>query len=207
MSKSTNPPRSSARRDELLAVAARVFAEKGFSNSTVRDLGEEAGILSGSLYHHFESKDAILEDLLHGLFDEIEQSYLKVFEAGNPPDQTIRDLLVTGYGFLDRRANEISVLNNDLAYISQLPRLAFVAERTQRLERFWIATIKSGVECGQFRTDIDPEVAYRIMMGSLVSAVRWYNRSGPLDAAQLGGRVADIFLGGLLGAGEGDASP
>ena len=62
----------STRRDEILAVAARVFAEKGIMNATVRDIGQEAGILSGSLYHHFESKDQMIEEVLRPVVEHFD---------------------------------------------------------------------------------------------------------------------------------------
>ncbi len=52
------------RRDELLGIAATLFAERGFRNTTVRDIADAAGILSGSLYHHFDSKEAMVDELL-----------------------------------------------------------------------------------------------------------------------------------------------
>ncbi len=202
MTKLQNHDGPSSRRDELLQVAARVFAEKGFANATVRDIGEEAGILSGSLYHHFESKDAILEDLLLGLFDEMRQGYIDVTALQLPADEAIRELLATGFGYLETLSNEIHVLNNDLAYISRLPRLAFVAERTKENERIWIDTLVRGAADGTFRPDLDVELAYRIMMGSLVAAVRWFSPGGPMSARALGERVASFYLGGLLNRPE-----
>ena len=52
---SQSPPNS--RRDELLELAATMFAERGLRATTVRDIADGAGILSGSLYHHFASKE------------------------------------------------------------------------------------------------------------------------------------------------------
>jgi len=193
--------RGSARRDELLRVAARVFAQKGFSNATVRDLGEEAGILSGSLYHHFESKDAILEDLLRELFEAMEAGYVVAVEPGHPPAETVRNLLITGYGYLGRFSDEIHVLYNDLAYISRVPRLSFVAELTGRLEQIWLDPIQRGIADGTFRSDLEPELTYRVLMGSLVGAVRWFKPDGPMTAEELGASVATVFLGGLLAPG------
>ena len=55
-----------SRRDEILAIAALQFAERGVASTTVRDIGAAAGILSGSLYHHFESKEQILGEVQEG---------------------------------------------------------------------------------------------------------------------------------------------
>lgn len=189
--------RSGGRRDELLKVAANVFARKGFANATVRDIGEEAGILSGSLYHHFESKDAILEDVLTNLFDEMEQGYEEIVAAGRPADQTVIDLMMTGYGYLDTFNDAIHVLNNDFAYISQVPRFEFVTKRTHRIEEMWVETLQRGIDEGVLRPNLDVQFAYRIMMGSLVAAVRWVDPGGPLSAAQVGRRAAELFIDGI----------
>ncbi len=50
----------SERRDEILAIAAQLFAERGFAATTVREIADAAGILSGSLYHHFDSKASMV---------------------------------------------------------------------------------------------------------------------------------------------------
>jgi len=53
------PTPTRTRREELLSIAAKLFAERGFKNTTVRDIADAAGILSGSLYHHFPGKEAL----------------------------------------------------------------------------------------------------------------------------------------------------
>jgi CheY-like chemotaxis protein/AcrR family transcriptional regulator len=60
--RSAVPPRE--RRDEVLAAAARIFAAKGFSETTVQDIAEAVGVLKGSLYYYFRSKDELLCDVV-----------------------------------------------------------------------------------------------------------------------------------------------
>ncbi|NLA37272.1 MAG: helix-turn-helix transcriptional regulator, partial [Actinobacteria bacterium] len=57
-------PSPATRRDELLGLAATMFAERGLRATTVRDIADSAGILSGSLYHHFASKEAMVDEVL-----------------------------------------------------------------------------------------------------------------------------------------------
>ena len=72
MSAASTPERT--RRDELLAIAAELFAERGFTNTTVRDIADAAGILSGSLYHHFDSKESMVDELLDTFQTELWKS-------------------------------------------------------------------------------------------------------------------------------------
>ena len=59
------------RRDELLELAAVMFAERGLRATTVRDIADSAGILSGSLYHHFASKEEMVDEVGVTLLHEI----------------------------------------------------------------------------------------------------------------------------------------
>jgi AcrR family transcriptional regulator len=52
------------RHDQILAAAAELFARKGVAATTVREIADQVGILSGSLYHHFDSKEAMVDEIL-----------------------------------------------------------------------------------------------------------------------------------------------
>ena len=64
MTTTARAPEPSSRRDELLELAATMFAARGLRATTVRDIADAAGILSGSLYHHFASKEEMVDEVL-----------------------------------------------------------------------------------------------------------------------------------------------
>ncbi len=64
-----------SRRDELLVVASGLFAERGLRTTTVRDIADAADILSGSLYHHFDSKETMVDEILRSFLDSLFESY------------------------------------------------------------------------------------------------------------------------------------
>lgn len=55
------PPPPGHRRDNVLQAAAQVFSEYGYKGATLRQIADAAGLLAGSIYHHFESKEALYE--------------------------------------------------------------------------------------------------------------------------------------------------
>ena len=77
----------STRRAELLALAAQMFAERGYGQTTVRDIADAAGILSGSLYHHFDSKESMVDEILRTFLDELFTRYREIVDAGLEPRQ------------------------------------------------------------------------------------------------------------------------
>lgn len=68
--RSTRPSRSrQSRRDELLSVAADLFAERGFAKVTVDDIGSAVGVSGPALYHHFDGKESLLGEMLVRISD------------------------------------------------------------------------------------------------------------------------------------------
>ena len=74
-----------ARREEILAIATRIFADKGYAGTTVREIADAAGILSGSLYHHFPSKESMLHEIMHGFLDGTIEQYRATLARGGAP--------------------------------------------------------------------------------------------------------------------------
>src|SRR5229473_7166358 len=85
---------SSDRRAELLALAAHLFAERGLRATTVRDIADAAGILSGSLYHHFDSKESMVDEILRGFLDELFGRYRAIVAAGLGPKASLEAVVV-----------------------------------------------------------------------------------------------------------------
>ena len=80
---------SPERRRELLGTAAEVFAEQGYNATTVRTIADHAGMLAGSLYYHFDSKESMLEEILRTFLDELWDGYDTVLNAGLGPRETL----------------------------------------------------------------------------------------------------------------------
>lgn len=96
--------RRPTRRDELLCIAAELFADRGFAGVTVDDLGAAAGVSGPALYHHFDSKEALLGEMLI----RISESLLargKAIVAGHPPAERLAALISMHVDFaVDQRA-------------------------------------------------------------------------------------------------------
>jgi TetR/AcrR family transcriptional regulator, cholesterol catabolism regulator len=74
-----------SRRSELLAIAARLFAARGYNQTTVRDIADEAGILSGSLYHHFSSKEAMLDEIMRAFMGDLLDRFQTIADGDGTP--------------------------------------------------------------------------------------------------------------------------
>ena len=82
-----------SRRQQLLQAAARVFCVQGFKGATLRQIADEAGILAGSVYHHFPSKDALFIEVQHEGFRRMLKAVDAAVQPKRDPWQRLEALL------------------------------------------------------------------------------------------------------------------
>jgi AcrR family transcriptional regulator len=187
----------SERREALVQIAAELFAEQGYRATTVRHIGDAAGVLSGSLYHHFDAKETILDELLSSYLDELLDTYRAITKAGDGPAATLRELVRASFRSLSEHRAAITVLQNERNYLRTLPRFGYLTKSEEEVRRIWISVLHDGVEAGDFRDDLDPVVAYRFLRDSVWVAVRWFRQDGPLSADELADRYLTLIFDGL----------
>ena len=105
------------------ALAAELFAERGYRATTVREIADAAGVLSGSLYHHFDSKESIIDELLSSYLDELLAQYRAIVSEGGSSIEVLSRLVQAAFGSFDRHRAAITVFQNERQYLLQLPAL------------------------------------------------------------------------------------
>lgn len=192
---------SSKRRTHILNIAADVFARRGFANATVREIATEAGILSGSLYQHFESKDSMLAEILSNLMTDLLAAYREVVATTEDIVEQFAGMVRCGYALVAEHRTGMTILHNDFSYISGIPEFGFVNEFNEELGELWLGVLRRGVEEGRFRSDLDVFLTYREVMGAMLAAVRWYNPKGRISPEQVADHQVGLYFRGLLADG------
>jgi AcrR family transcriptional regulator len=187
----------SERRAELLALAANMFAERGFVSTTVRDIADAAGILSGSLYHHFDSKESMVDEILRGFLDDLFGRYQEIAAAQVSPAQTLREMVVASFESIDRHHAEVAIFQNESKYLTQFDRFGYLADRNVQFRKLWVGLLEEGVRAGEFRSGLDVEVVYRFIRDTVWVAVRWYRPGGTLSPREVADQYLAILLDGI----------
>ncbi|GAA2381840.1 TetR/AcrR family transcriptional regulator [Gordonia cholesterolivorans] len=186
------------RRDELLGIAGQLFAERGLRSTTVRDIADAAGILSGSLYHHFDSKESIVDELLRSFLDALFARYREITEAGLSATDTIRRLVIVSFEAIDSQHTAVAIYQNESRQLIGQERFDYIAERNVEFRALWAAVLRRGVEEGDFREDLDVELVYRFIRDTVWVAVRWYRPGGAKTVEQIADQYLSIVLDGIL---------
>ena len=186
-----------SRRDELLKLAATMFAERGLRATTVRDIADSAGILSGSLYHHFKSKEQMVEEVLRDFLDWLFGRYQEIVDTEPNPLERLKGLFMASFEAIEHRHAQVVIYQDEAKRLSSLPQFGFVETRNKEQRKMWLDLLNQGIEEGYFRPDIDVDLVYRFIRDTTWVSVRWYQPGGPLTAEDVGRQYLSIVLGGI----------
>ncbi len=187
----------SPRHAELIDIAAELFAQRGYTGTTVRDIAEAAGMLSGSLYHHFDSKEDTIDEILSRFIGEQLSTYHEIVERGAPPSETLKELIDASLASIDRHRHAIAIYQNEASFLIQIPRMSYLAEVAIRFEDVWTSTLKRGVESGDFRDDINVPFTYRFIRDSIWTVGRWYRPGGEMTIPVIAKHFQILLMEGL----------
>ena len=157
-----------------------MFADRGFGATTVREIADAAGILSGSLYHHFDSKESIVDELVHAPRSP---------PRGVPP----------GRGHRRRPASRCCARSCAIAFTAVHTDRATVAVMRQGVRHLFVsshasptcatsrrrrnacgaASSSAACESGVFRAGLESRMLYRFIRDAIWNSVRWYDRTVP----------------------------
>ncbi|MBV7694956.1 TetR/AcrR family transcriptional regulator [Streptomyces sp. TRM70350] len=186
-----------ARRHELLRTAAEVFAEQGYNATTVRTIADHAGMLAGSLYYHFDSKESMLEEILRTFLDELWDGYDAVLDAGLGPRETLEALVTESFREIDRHRAAVAIYQKESRQLAAQERFAFLAESQRKFERAWLSTLERGVADRVFRDDLDVRLTYRFVRDTVWVAASWYRPGGQHSPEEIARQYLSMVLDGI----------
>jgi AcrR family transcriptional regulator len=185
----------SKRRDEILQVAAELFAAKGYEETTIREIGDAAGILSGSLYHHFQTKEEMLHELVRRFVTMVPQ-YQAIVDRGEGPKETIKEMMALGLRTAVSNPEIVAITVHERKFLARHPAFAYVQTAWKQINAAWYGVIQRGIDDGVFRDDLDPRLMLRAINDLAAAAVSSYQPGGRYSVETIiDTRVALIFGG------------
>lgn len=180
-------------RGKLLSAAARLFRDQGFDRTTVRDLAREVGIQSGSLFHHFPTK----EDILFAVMVEVirfNTERLRAALAGlTAPAQRLRALIRAELQSIVGDTREaMSVLVYEWRCLTPAHQQEVLALR-DTYEQLWLQELDALREDGRLKAD--SFITRRLVTGMTMWSSTWFDVRGSLSLDQL----ADVILDRVIG--------
>jgi AcrR family transcriptional regulator len=183
-------PTGLTRRERILDEAARLFGRKGYHATSMRDIGQAAGVLAGSLYAHIASK----EDLLYEIVVRAANQFLGELEAIAAddlfPEDRLRKAMRAHVSVVAGSLDEAWVFHHEWKALTG-PRGDEVRRLRSRYERLWDEIVR------ELPGAADPRFARLLVLSAANWTYTWYRPDGPLSPEQVADRFTDLLLAGL----------
>lgn len=186
------------RQTELLHIAADLFAERGYTATTVRDIADAAGILSGSLYHHFDSKESMVDAILSRFIEQTLAAYDEVIAEQRTPRETFQRLVEVSLQSMTTERSAILVYQNESRFLAEEERFSYLRDAHRRFQKIWTNVIEAGIKNGEFRPEIDPQLVYRLVRDTVWAAPRWWRPGGSLRYERLIEQYVAVLVNGVV---------
>jgi len=185
------------RREVILERAADLFAKQGVAATTVREIAEAVGILSGSLYHHFASKDAIVDAIVASFMADLVTRYDAVLATGADPATRLRGLVQASIATSAEHPHATEIYQNDARYLQAADGSTVVRASARSVRSAWIKVLEEGAAAGVFRNDVPVKVVYPLLRDGLWLTARWFVPSKTYGYDALAADYVKVFLEGI----------
>jgi TetR/AcrR family transcriptional regulator, cholesterol catabolism regulator len=184
-----------ATREAIIEAAARVFRTKGYHAASVQDIADAVGILKGSLYHHFESKEELLYLIVKEPRARLYKTVADIVADDAPAGQKLRRAILAHLEAFDQHYPHLFVYLREREEMKRRFRGA-----PKEYERYWQQILREGVKSGEFRVDLDVQVVSYGLLGMVNWLYKWYDPRGRLSVREIAAQLSTTALAGLVAA-------
>jgi AcrR family transcriptional regulator len=190
----TRGRRRDRQRDAILRAAARLFRERGFADTGMRDIAAAADLSAANLYHYFDGKN----DLLFYCQDRaLDRMLAAIADARRHSPSATERLRMVCTAHLQTLLDEIEGATAHLQIDSLPPSLRdAIVKKRDSYERALRRLIADGIKSGEL-VDMEPAVVTRAMLGAMNWTVTWFRPDGPTTAAAVGEIVSRFLVRGI----------
>jgi AcrR family transcriptional regulator len=182
------------RRQQLTLDAARVFAERGFDQTSVQELTEAMGLASGGLYHYFGSKQQLLIHICDQLLDPLLDEARALLASADAPEDQLRALVRLWVAHVIDHRDHMLVFQQERHLIERGDEWRGVRASRKQFERL-LAELLARVQDTNGGLPGDRRLALSALLGMVNHTPQWYRRNGRLTPQEVADGYVDLVLG------------
>jgi AcrR family transcriptional regulator len=188
---------AAGRREEIVEIASRLFAERSYRGVGIRAIAAQVGVQPASIYHHFGSKADILDAIIADVTERFISAHLWLLDSDLVTPSSMRQLIEEHVVYFWHHRYAETVGLRELKELS-----ASRAEQVRRSRRSyqdaWIRAIETGISGGWLSVQ-NPRMAALGLLSMINGVNAWYREDGPLSIAEVAEMHAEMAVTGLLG--------
>jgi AcrR family transcriptional regulator len=190
---STRTAESTAAR--ILEAATEQFFTRGYHGASMKDLADDVGMRSASLYYHFDSKEELLVAIMRGTLEALAATVRAAVAVHDDPVDALRTAVTTHIEFHVERHREVFLCDAELRALSPEARAEIVALRDS-YEEIFRAALARGRDAGRL-TVPHVELVTRSLLASCSGVAFWFRPGGALAVDEVAAVYVDLFLRAL----------
>jgi AcrR family transcriptional regulator len=184
--------RAGSRRAELVAVATRLFRERGYHGVGMRAIAEAANIQAASLYHHFANKEELLLESIYVVDRDLVVDQLPLLDGPGDHRERLARLVAGHVRHIGANRDAWWVAGRELRALTP-EKLDGVQLYRRRYQHVISEFLGAGTTAGEFDCP-DPRLASLALLDMINGPNEWYEPGGRLDIDELAARYVDLAL-------------
>jgi TetR/AcrR family transcriptional regulator, cholesterol catabolism regulator len=185
-------------RQEILRTAARLFQQQGYDGTSMNDVAAALKLSKGGLYHHFQSKDEILFNLMDHAMDITQERVINAVRGIGDPEARLRALIRLHISVvLSVRDREITVMLHENHPLPP-PLRKRINTRKKDYVHFVEKLIAEVQNARGSKSNVNPRAAAFALLGMINWIYQWYRPEGTLQEENLAQQYTEIFFAGAL---------
>lgn len=186
----------SERKQQVISTAERLFSEKGYLATSVRDLAQALNIEAASLYSHVKSKEDLLWQIADRSANEFFNRVQPISDRELDTLEKLTLMIVEHIGVITDHLNASAVFFREWRHLGDVRRKQY-AQRISDYEKMWREVIRQGIEEGLFK-HYDDGFSTRTILSAINWTHTWYRPDGELTPREIGENLASFLLNGLV---------
>jgi len=184
-----------SRKEQIVNVAAKLFKQKGFVATSMRDLAAELGIEAASIYYHFKSKEELLEKICFDMADKFITNAREVNDIYFNAEEKLRMAIKFHVETITENQNQSSVFLSEWRNLSE-PKFALFKQLRQQYENQFTIILADGEKEDIF-DDVDKKFAVLSILSTINFINEWYKPDGRMNASEIAEKLSNFIMGGL----------
>ena len=184
------------KKKQILLAASELFRQKGYNSTTVEDIATKTGLLKGSLYCYFESKEDILAQITKGPIEECLEKITEIKDSDLKWDKKISEALKTHLNMWHAYYGAVFIVLSEFYVDVNSAVGEYIVDLFDQYKVVISDIIHQGVEAGEIRNDLDPTIMFYSLLGMCSWMYKWYSPDGRLPVETIAEQFAAIFIEG-----------
>jgi len=180
----------------MYRTAAQLFRDRGYDATSVSDIARALGLTKAGLYHHFESKEALLFEIMMFGLDTVRDEVIVPIRAIRDPEERLRQLILRHGRIITRGQGAVAHLGDEIRALPPAAR-----KQIEHRMRVYFDLVRETLgelqAAGRLRA-VDRTVATFSLIGMILWVPRWYRQDGALSQEAVAEQIAAFALGGLI---------